>query len=631
MPEHAPGVGPDWFVYADVRRHMRGLSGRVLLEADVVLRDSQNRAWFAARCQHGYVSHAKGDRRELLVLGPGAVSARDFLLHCGGAVSNLPSVMQEHPGVYSAVLRIGDEMAFFAPMFGGPQLYFRLMPSENVVVVSDRAQLLGRIELDGCRAPAQVNYGGLAARLLNPMPLPLAESTLWREVERVPPGHWLHLVRSSHPRLRRWWCAPAPEGKGGEAADGVAAALRGAVAAHTDAHQAVASDLSGGFDSSTLTAFAHVRRQELGRSHLIAITVSNRDPAHQDEYWAQIVAEHLGAVDRVLVESREVPRAYASLDGPSDLDEPSVLVCQRARVKALVSAGAPATVQLSGHGGDHLFGGVPAHAASLLRQNPIDAAGRLRGYAGLNGWPLWRTFMQVVDPRNYNSWLRQSALTREPLGPRSPSIAWGSPAQVHPWITPETYRLLSRSVRRAADTARPLARTRARHLHLDGLLSGAQTARDLRDLTAAEGHPMVSPYFDDRVVEAVLRAPSHLMCDPTKYKPLLAAAARHHLPARLLERTTKDHSATDDALGLSEFRHQIMGLWEDSRLANAGLVDSRLLRRLCAEPAFPAIGDGRLWPTIACELWARSQEAPDTPSRRFFERTGNEHYSVDSV
>ena len=63
-----------------------------------------------------------------------------------------------------------------------------------------------------------------------------------------------------------------------------------------------------------------------------------------------------------------------------------------------------------------------------------------------------------------------------------------------------------------------------------------------------------SPYLDDVVVSTVLRVDGTEMCDPYRFKPLLADAMRDVVPSEILTRRTKSESSADAFAGLKVTR-----------------------------------------------------------------------------
>jgi hypothetical protein len=64
------------------------------------------------------------------------------------------------------------------------------------------------------------------------------------------------------------------------------------------------------------------------------------------------------------------------------------------------------------------------------------------------------------------------------------------------------------------------------------------------------------------------------------------------VPEECLRRSNKATASMDASNGLREHRADLLTLWEDSRLAELGLVDGAELRRLARRPAM-VLQDGR--------------------------------------
>jgi asparagine synthase (glutamine-hydrolysing) len=79
---------------------------------------------------------------------------------------------------------------------------------------------------------------------------------------------------------------------------------------------------------------------------------------------------------------------YAGLgEDPLWLDEPSAVAAARDRVVAILKLASKtgSRIHLTGHGGDHLFTGMPTHFHDMMRSNVRVAIRQLRGFAHL----LW--------------------------------------------------------------------------------------------------------------------------------------------------------------------------------------------------------------------------------------------------
>jgi len=101
---------------------------------------------------------------------------------------------------------------------------------------------------------------------------------------------------------------------------------------------------------------------------------------------------------------------------------------------------------------------------------------------------------------------------------------------------------------------------------------------------------------------------------PWRYKPLIVEAMRGIVPDESRTRQTKANGSCDADPGLRRHRAELLTLWEDSRLAQLGLIDAAELRETCTRPLPPELQFGGLDQTVACEVWLRSLERVPLPA-----------------
>jgi asparagine synthase (glutamine-hydrolysing) len=190
--------------------------------------------------------------------------------------------------------------------------------------------------------------------------LPEEQSAL-KGVFKLPPGSWAEWRADGTKRAGRYW-EPAEEAlaaASGPPAD-LAAVLEESVAAHLVADVPVASFLSGGLDSSLITAMAASRNPSIEAYTITFRPEDQRLEAMPDDaVYARKMAAHLGIRLHEIEISPDVvdmlPRVVDVLDEP--IGDPAaintVLMCQAAR-------DAGVKVLLSGMGADELFGGLQA-------------------------------------------------------------------------------------------------------------------------------------------------------------------------------------------------------------------------------------------------------------------------------
>jgi len=186
-------------------------------------------------------------------------------------------------------------------------------------------------------------------------------------VAKLPPGSWQRWYPDGRSTSGVYWdaAAEALAAAGRPPAD-LAAVLEESITAHLVADVPVASFLSGGLDSSLVTAIAAARNPSI---EAYTITFRARDQRLEampdDAVYARKMAAHLGIRLHEIEISPDVvsmlPQIVDTLDEP--IGDPAaintVLMCRAAREAGV-------KVLLSGMGADELFGGYRKHLACLL-------------------------------------------------------------------------------------------------------------------------------------------------------------------------------------------------------------------------------------------------------------------------
>jgi asparagine synthase (glutamine-hydrolysing) len=202
-----------------------------------------------------------------------------------------------------------------------------------------------------------------------------------RGVRKLRPGSYEIFHTDGTSTAGTYWSATeaASAAARGERPD-LAAVLEDSVAAHLVADVPVASFLSGGLDSSIITALA--RRHDPGiEAYSIAFSATdNRLEAMPDDAaYARLMADRLGIKLHEIEISpdvvSELPRMVDTLDEP--IGDPAaintLLMCRAARAAGV-------KVLLSGMGADELFGGYRKHLACLLAAHYRRIPGPLRDH-----------------------------------------------------------------------------------------------------------------------------------------------------------------------------------------------------------------------------------------------------------
>jgi len=216
-----------------------------------------------------------------------------------------------------------------------------------------------------------------------------APYSAWQGIAKLPQGCWLSVdAAGNHAEPQAYWrpveaaarAAARPfAGDFDEALDTLQDLLGDAVRMRTIADVPLGSFLSGGIDSSLVTALLQAQAGDDVRSFCVGFP----DPKQNEAPYALAAARHLGTSHTELEVSLDdlkavIPRLPQIYDEPfADASQiPTVVLCARAR--------AHVTVALSGDGGDELFGGYGRYArAPQDWQHRADGSAARRRLAGL--------------------------------------------------------------------------------------------------------------------------------------------------------------------------------------------------------------------------------------------------------
>ncbi|MFV0133875.1 lasso peptide isopeptide bond-forming cyclase [Streptomyces sp. HMX87] len=573
-----------------------------------VLTHPSGRPWLVGQWDDQEIVTARAGRTALAVVGCCPVDAAELKARAERLrdPAELDALARSLPGSFHLVATLDGRLRVQGTASGLRLVFHALV--DGLQVAATRADVLA----DALGAAPDEQR--LAVRLLWPVPHPLSETSLWREVTAVPPQDALIVAADGRTaRHSRWWSPPEPVRTLADGAPLVREALTAAVDARTRRGGVVSCDLSGGLDSTSVCFLA-----DRSPAHVVASTWPGRDPADTDLHWAEQAAKHLPDVEHVVWDADASPLVYDDLLSIDDLlDEPTIGVMDRSRVLHHLPGMAQrgSRLHLTGIGGDHVAWCSEAYYHRLARTRPLFALRQLRGFRALWQWPLGGTVRALADSRPYGKWLADAAgHLRDPVPATvATSLGWGTPPRLFDWVTPDAARLARRALREAADRATPLHADRGLHADLEQIRSCTRIIRQWDRMAARAGVPMASPFLDDRVIEASLAVRPSERVSPWRYKPLLTAAMSGIVPEECLRRTTKAAASMDAADGLRRHRADLHALWENSRLEQLGLVDGSALRRLAQRPSTPGLRDAILYSTIATEVWLRGLSG--SPSR----------------
>ncbi|MGO1852775.1 MAG: asparagine synthase-related protein [Microbacteriaceae bacterium] len=550
-------------------------------------------AWPAQHLRH----HATGTT-SLVVLGriDATSAALERVLRSGNDAVSIAEAVLALPGSFYVFTRTADEAVSIGTRSGLRRLFET--ETDGSRVLASHAAALAHLY----RKPIAVQKVG--AKLFGQVPGAAAAEPLWDGVDVRSPFH----LQVDDPRTFQpitSTARPMPESSRSleQGAGAVREAITSSIRARSMPGASASADVSG-IDSGTVYALAHGTYPDLR-----AVTMASRDDGDDDVPWAREVVRVVDEPGNHLVITPEyLPVFYEDVEptlNPAWLDYPSPTILDLRRQTAgypQVAAGG-SRLHFTGMGGDHLFSAMPVHYQwdrALYRRDRRQA----------------RALFQLDRPPrpgkapSYTRWLTRVAESLEAGDLSSIGDDWELAPREIPWAT-RTARV------DAAHRVRPpqvrFSDDPIRNFEFALLWTGTEALLPLERATAELGMELVSPFFDDHVIDNAFSVQLPHRISLTEYKPLLSAAASPVLPSSLRRRNTKGTAILDEFLGVERHREKLRSIFTGSLLGQAGLIDEHLLRTLIDYPSDRRMNLADFDQTLALESWLRLQER--TPFR----------------
>lgn len=441
----------------------------------------------------------------------------------------------------------------------------------------------------------------------------LGERTLFEGIRRVEPAHYQVIdLATLAVRSVRYWTPDYqvdPTADPAQSLEQVRALLAASVARQMRSDVPVGAYLSGGMDSSLVSALA----SRSAAAPLSTFTGSFREgPEFDESAHALTLARHIGADPRVVWITEadwidSLPRLAWQMDepaaGPGLVPQYIVSRAARERVK----------VCLGGQGGDEIFGGYARHLIGALEQALLAAMhgraaapGELaladleRGLGTLRGYlPMlrraWAGGLDAPAHQRYFRLIDRSDAAGPTLGPALRE------RMSHSRVGERFQQLFERPAQ-----CSPLKRM----LHAD-LVSSLPALLQVEDrVSMAVSLESRVPLLSAPLVDAVARLPDTMLLAGGRLKAAMRDAAAPFLPTSILARSDKmgfpvplQHWARGPA------RDFVCDLLLSQRARQRGLFDPAAIARLIDDEA----QFGRaLWGALQLELWHQTMIDPAT-------------------
>jgi asparagine synthase (glutamine-hydrolysing) len=470
-----------------------------------------------------------------------------------------------------------------------------------------------------------IDYAGVVASLMYYW-IPENHS-VFRGIERLQPGHWAEVRPDGKYRVTQYW-DPRRELVDGVGPEPSVAELAQVVGQSVNAHLVsdvpVASLLSGGLDSSLVTAMAVAAGADF-EAYTIAFRREDQkfEAMPDDAAYARRVASRLGIE---LHEIEIAPDVVEMLPRIVDvLDEPigdaaainTVLICQAARYAGV-------KVMLSGMGADEMFAGYRKHYAALL-------AGRYRRLPRLLRRGLIEPTVRLLPVASRRRGFRYSRWAKRFIGFARLEEAAAFQRSYSLFGAEELKSLLSAELRSHVDGLleehEAIYRegpaddevNRMCYTDLRLFLPGLNLAYTDRASMAASVEVRV-PFVDVEVAKCAFAIPGSRKIVGRRRKAVLKEVAGSWLPEEIVNRPKGLFSAPLRAWVRNDLREMVDDMLLQGELVGAGILDGGVIEQLVANDR-RGIEDRskEIWQLLTLETWFRGA---DSPSKRPEQRPG---------
>jgi asparagine synthase (glutamine-hydrolysing) len=431
-----------------------------------------------------------------------------------------------------------------------------------------------------------------------------APRTIWRGSAKLPAGHKL-LVDVHGPRESEYWDIDPPrapfEGSYEDAVDQLDALIHEAVALRLRSDVPLGVFLSGGVDSSLVTAVAKKQSQAV-QTFAIGFDV----PEFDESSHACAVARHLGTEHRTFQARTEIldllPEVATQYGEPFG-DSSSINVWQLAQFTRQ-----HVTVALGGDGGDEGFYGYDWYRQALKikqirRVLPAAIArmtGRALALASFSSIPLAKARRALRLVGSTAAW--QFGRQRTFIATEEVNALYRGALRETRLARAETADQL---IARLYAESRSTELNRMRRVDLKSYLADCLMPK-VDVATMAHGLEARAPLLDHKILEFATTLPDTWSTDMKTGKKILRDVLARYVPRTMFERRKAGFSLPLKTWFATSERDRIERLARNSALMDTGWIDAKGLQQMIAEHAAGARNHtDRLYNLLALEEWLR--------------------------
>ena len=415
----------------------------------------------------------------------------------------------------------------------------------------------------------------------------------YRNVFQVPPAS-IMILRDNQISISEYWSTSDSKEISisfPEAVEETERLLRQAVKSRLVSERPIGAFLSGGIDSTIVTALM----QEESESRVHSFSIGFSDPKFDETRFSRQIAEVIGTIhhEKVIQPQPELilNELGKMLDQPFADSSiiPTYLLSKFAKEKLVVA--------LSGDGGDEAFGGYERYRAGLLLNtiNPILALNPSRFFPAnrmenqrirkllkhsdkKTPKERYRGFQTLLDNRDI-SYLLNPELFEHSVSDYFDLI----------WNSLPTEKLLRKMQEMDFKTYLP------GDLMYKVDISSMANSLEVR-----------SPFLDFRVVEFGLSLPNRFKVRNRESKFILKEIAKKHAPAKFMNRPKMGFAIPRGRWLREELRTMVWDVLLDDTSRNRGWYQQENLKKLLIRHQSGIQLDSIIWPIFMLELWARN-------------------------
>lgn len=376
---------------------------------------------------------------------------------------------------------------------------------------------------------------------------------IFRHIKELQPGYYMIYGRRGMDIHRYWALNSHPHGDDiNTTADTIRWLVKDAVERQLVSDVPVCTLLSGGLDSSALTAFAAAAFQRQGRGPLHTYSVDYVDnhryfrrsafQPNSDADWIPIISDFLGTQHhRVLIDTPELVNALKAavhardIPGMADVDSSLYLFCCEIKKGA--------TVALSGECADEVFGGYPwFYREDALNANTFPWSIKTKERCAI----LSPDVLKHIKPDEYLAYRYDEALNEVP-------------------------RLPGEDAKGA----------RMREMFYLNLTRWMPVLLDRKDrMSMATGLEVRVPFCDHRIVEYVWNIPWDIKYYNQREKGILRHALTGLLPEDILWRKKSPYPKTHHPTYLEAVRRWVLDILNDPSSPLLPLINTDAVRSI---------------------------------------------------